>query len=278
MVEHGAIMGHRQEPLPERETAPTIRSAQHPWIKRMGAILSGADREAIVLEGDRLVDDALRTGVACEVALVSDERESRARELEALGVPVARIAAELLARKSALRNSPGIAAICRVPAIRQLAELKLPPGALVLAIAGVSDPGNLGALARSAEAAGACALLIVAGGASPWNDKALRGSMGSLLRLPVCTCSTVEEAGASLRALGFRSVAAATRAGVDVANFDWSGKLALWVGPETGLDPRALASFERISIPMAGAVESLNVTVAAALLLFAAGRNRSPKP
>jgi tRNA G18 (ribose-2'-O)-methylase SpoU len=65
---------------------------------------------------------------------------------------------------------------------------------------------------------------------------------------------------------------------VDVANFDWSGKLALWVGPETGLDPRALASFERISIPLAGAVESLNVTVAAALLLFAAGRNRSPKP
>jgi tRNA G18 (ribose-2'-O)-methylase SpoU len=99
--------------------------------------------------------------------------------------------------------------------------------------------------------------------------------MGSLLRLPVCTAASVEAAAQALRELKFRLVAAATRAGVDVARFDWSGRIALWVGPETGVDPRALAAFERVSIPMAGAAESLNVTVAAALLLFAAGRNRS---
>ena len=241
----------------------------------MGAILAGAERDGIVLEGDRLVDDALRSGLDLEVALVSDEREQRALDLERAGVPVQRIAAELLARKSSLRASPGIAAIASPPRARALAELQLNSNALVLAVAGVADPGNLGALARAAEAAGASALVVVAGGASPWNDKALRGSMGSLLRLPVCTVSSVDAAVQALRELKFRLVAAATRAGIDVARFDWSGRIALWVGPETGADPRALAAFERVSIPMAGAAESLNVTVAAALLLFAAGRNRS---
>lgn len=273
MVEHGGSMGQRQEPEPG-VPAP-IRSAQHPWVKRLGAILAGSERDAIVLEGDRLVDDARRSGVVFELALVSDEREQRARELESAGLPVQRISAELLARKSALRTSPGIAAICRTPRERTIAELDLPENALLLAVAGVADPGNLGALARCAEAAGACALLVVAGGASPWNDKALRGSMGSLLRLPVCNVATVEAAAAALRARQVRMAAAATRQGIDIARFDWSGRLALWVGPETGLDPRAMVAFERITIPMAGAAESLNVTVAAALLLFAAGRNRS---
>ncbi|HUR27887.1 MAG TPA: RNA methyltransferase, partial [Planctomycetota bacterium] len=209
--------------------------------------------------------------------LVSDEREERALELERSGLPVARVGAELLARKSALKTSPGIAAICVIPRTRTIEELELAPRALLLVVAGVGDPGNLGALARCAEAAGASALVVVAGSASPWNEKALRGSMGSLLRLPVATCASASEAATALSLRRVRLIAAATRDGKPATSFDWSGRIALWVGPETGADPREMARFERVTIPMAGKVESLNVTVAAALLLFAA-RRAEPTP
>ncbi len=272
MVEHDATMEKPAARERDDESRATIRSAQHPLLKRMGAILAGNEREACVLEGDRLIDDALESKFVLEVVLVSSEREDRARQLERQSVRVQRIDDKLLAKKSALRASPGIAAIARTPRAVQISELSADKQALVLVIAGISDPGNLGALARSAEAAGACALVVVAGSANPWGDKALRGSMGSLLRLPVAPLADAATAAKALAASGFRLVAAATRGGKEFTRLDWSGRVALWVGSETGLDPKEMASFARVTIPMQGAVESLNVTVAASLLLFAAGR------
>jgi len=244
----------------------------------MGAIQAGLERDACVLEGDRLIDDARASGVELEVVLVSEAREERARELERSGVSVQRVAAELLERKSALKTSPGIAAIAKTPRAWSIGELELAPRALLLVVAGVGDPGNLGALARCAEAAGAGALIVIAGSANPWSDKALRGSMGSLLRVPVALCASAAEAASALRRRGVRLVAAATRGGLPLSKFDFSGPIALWVGPETGADPGEMAQFERVTIPMAGKVESLNVTVAAALLLFAAGRTGRGAP
>lgn len=272
MVEHRATMEKPAASQPDRESRATIRSGQHPLMKRLGAILAGSEREACVLEGDRLIDDALASSFPLEVVLVSSEREDRARDLERRGLRVQRVDGALLAKKSALRNSPGVAAIAGIPPRRSVAELDAGARALVLVIAGLSDPGNLGALARSAEAAGAAALVVVAGSANPWGDKALRGSMGSLLRLPVVSLPSAGDAARELRARGFRLLAAATRDGKPFTQLDWSGPIALWVGSETGLDPKEMAGFERVTIPMAGAVESLNVTVAASLLLFAAGR------
>ncbi len=265
-------MGQPFKDRGEREEPVTICSAQHPLLKRMGAIHAGVERDACVLEGDRLIDDARAGNLVFEVVLISEEREVRAIELERAGLRVQRVAADLLARKSSLKSSPGIAAICKLPRAWTVGELAVTPSSLVLVVAGVSDPGNLGALARSAEAAGASAMIVVSGGASPWSDKALRGSMGSLLRVPVALCASAAEAMGALRQRKVRMVAAATRDGIALSRFDWSGPIALWVGPETGLDPREMAGFARVTIPMAGKVESLNVTVAAALLLFAAGR------
>jgi TrmH family RNA methyltransferase len=278
MVEHRATMKQPSEERRGREASMTIRSAQHPLLKRMGAILAGKERDACVLEGDRLVDDARAANVAFECVLVSEEREGRTLELERAGLRVQRVAAELLEKKSALMHSPGIAAIATLPRAWTIAELRATPRALVLVVAGVSDPGNLGALARAAEALGASALVVVAGSANPWSDKALRGSMGSLLRLPLAQTASAAAAASELKRGGYRLVAAATRGGKNLERFDWSGPIALWVGPETGLDPREMASFERVTIPMAGAVESLNVTVAAALLMNAAKRTKDPSP
>jgi TrmH family RNA methyltransferase len=252
--------------------AAVIRSRDNPVLKRAGAVQAGRASDAILLEGERLVDEARAAGMAFESVLVSEEREDLARELEAAGLPVRRAEARLLARVSDLVTSPGVLALCAPPPARALDELELGRDALALAVAGLSEPGNLGALARSAEAAGASFLALVAGGVSPWNPKALRGSMGSLLRLPVVRFASAREASATLARHGFRQACAATRGGERPTRFDWSGRLALWIGAESGALPQEAASFERITIPMAGRVESLNVAVAAALLLFAAGR------
>lgn len=251
---------------------PTIRSRSNPLLKRVGAVLAGKDRTAIVLEGDRLVGEALRAGLSLEVVLVAEDRAERIDELIGLGtVPARVVERKLLDRLSALDTSPGIFVLAAPPPRRELEELSPRDAPLVLVIAGVADPGNLGALARSAEAAGAGAVLVVCGGARAFGDKALRGSMGSLLRLPVYEGFTAAELAASLEAKAYRQVRAVTRGGVPTNGFDWSPPIALWVTGETGAMPDLAVRFEDVTIPMRGEVESLNVTVAGSLLLFAAG-------
>jgi TrmH family RNA methyltransferase len=212
-----------------------------------------------------------------EVVLVAEQRGQRLAELARAGLDVRAVQASVLAGASALESSPGCLALAREPEARPLAGLALGPDALLVAAAGIQDPGNLGALARTAEAAGAAALLVTRGGCRPWNAKALRGSMGSLLRLPVIEIEPARSSVAELSALGFRHVCARTRGGRRFDELDWSGRIALWLAAETGGFPgelaRAAEAFEGVSIPMHGAAESLNVTAAAAVLLFAAGRS-----
>lgn len=254
-----------------------IRSAANPAVKRVRAVQAGREPGRVVLEGDRLVEEALAGGWSLELVLVADTRASLADELEARGLPVERVEAGLLARASELSTSPGLLAVAAAPVARPLAELAPAGDDLLVVAAGVADPGNLGALSRSAEAAGARALVVLAGGARPWNGKALRGSMGSLLRLPVHLAEDAGELAQGLAAQGWRQVRAATRGGTPLARFDWSGPVALWIGAETGRLPDAARDLERVTIPMAGRAESLNVAAAAAVLLYAAGRaERAP--
>jgi TrmH family RNA methyltransferase len=251
---------------------PTIRSASNPVVRRVRSALAGRERDGIVLEGDRLLEDALAAGFEVELAVVAERRRARGDELAARGIEVCVLENGLFERASSLVTSQGVLAIGRAPRERTLETTPLGSEALLLAVAGVADPGNLGGLARSAEAAGAEALVHVAGGASPWSPKALRGSMGSLLRLPVLRFDAAPAAIAELALHGFRHVRAATRGGPRPSEFDWTGRIALWVGSETGELPPGTEAFERVTIPMKGSVESLNVTVAASLLLFSAGR------
>lgn len=255
--------------------ADTIRSRENPVLKRFGAVLAGKDRSKLALEGDRLIDDALAAGWELDAVLVASDREARATELESRGAIVRRVEAHLLERLSRLRTPPGIGALCSPPKEIDPNDMVFGSETLLLVVAGVADPGNLGALARSAEAFGAQAMLVASGGASPWNDKALRGSMGSMLRMPVASGLDAHEIVRLLQTRGVRQARAATRDGADPARFDWSGPIALWVGGETGDFPRAAETFETLTIPMKSGVESLNVTVAASLLLFAAGRVRN---
>lgn len=254
---------------------PTIRSRDNPEIKRLIAAAGGRGDE-IVLDGERLIDDALRAGFAIDTVYVAERVASRAPDLERRRVRVRIVADELLDRASKLTTPPGVIALAPPPKPKAIGDLELSSDALVLVAAGVADPGNLGALARSAEAAGAEALIVVAGGARPWNEKALRGSMGSLLRLPVAEVASVAAVAEALDERGFRHLRAATRGGRAPSSVHWSGRVAVWIGGETGSLPAECERFEAVTIPMHGAVESLNVAVAASLLLFAAGRAEEP--
>jgi len=256
-----------------------IRSASHPLARRVRAVLRGREPGTCLLEGDLLVDEAQRSGLALEELLVSDRRPDRLRELDGAGLRPRAVEAGLLERLSGLVTSPGILALAREPESPTAGRLALDARSLVVVVAGVQDPGNLGALARTAEAAGAVALCVVEGGCSPFNAKALRGSMGSLLRLPVLRPPDAAAALAELRELGLRQAVAATRGGEAFDSFPWRGPLALWLTGETGrLDFPVGEAPEPVTIPLAAGVESLNVGAAAAVLAFAARRGLDREP
>ncbi len=250
----------------------SIQSSANPVLKRVRAIGKGQEDGWILLEGRRLVADALLAGLTLEGVLVRSDRAQELASLPLQGIPVYGVSPAAYDRLGSVKNPPPVMAFAPAPADSSLEVLREKPGALVLVVVGLSDPGNLGALARSAEAAGASALLRVGPGVSPWNAKALRGSMGSLLRLPVIPLGDAGEAKRALDELGFQHRCAATRGGTAPDQTDWGGSIALWISGETGATPVEWSSLPAVTIPLAEGVESLNVTVAASLLLFAAGR------
>ncbi len=249
-----------------------VRSAQNPLVLRARSVLSGKEPAAIALQGDRLVDDALAAGVRVEVVLLAHDRVERARQLAHARVEVRLVDAGLLERVCTLATSPGILALAPTPKPRDLETIELDEGDVALVVAGIADPGNLGALARAAEAFGAAAFVVIAGGASPWNEKALRGSMGSLLRIPIVLGASAESVAAVLARRSVHCVRAATRDGADPHRYSARGPIALWISGETGDMPAAAAKFDGLTIPMRAGPESLNVTVAASILLYELGR------
>jgi len=142
----------------------------------------------------------------------------------------------------------------------------------------VQDPGNLGAIVRVAEAAGGTGVVAAGASANPFGWKALRGSMGSGLRLPMAIGIDAGAAVADARKHGCRIVATAPRGGTPIFDVDLKGPLAVLIGGEgPGLPPALVdAADERVTIPMQAPVESLNAAVTAALILYEARRQRSP--
>lgn len=150
---------------------------------------------------------------------------------------------------------------------------------LVVVLEDVRDPGNVGAIIRSADAAGADAVICLAGTGDPYNPKVVRASAGSLFHLPVVIDVEVDAVVDALAARGCALLATAADGGLDYALDPWPESVALVLGNEangvsTALRNRCAAA---ISIPIAGQAESLNVAMAATVLLFeAARRRRSP--
>ena len=236
----------------------------------------------LLLDGVHLIRDAHAAGVDMDVVALDSTRSRSAgeeadvaRALDARGTRVLTVSAQAFAAMSPVRAPSGIVAIARRRPV-DAREVCGRGDALVLVVADVQDPGNLGSLIRAGEAGGASGVLVCGTSASPFSWKAVRGSMGSILRLPVAAGLTVDIAISCMRKHGGRIVSAAARGGRAPDTVDWRGRVALLLGGEgSGLSAQALAhSDELVTIPMAPPVESLNVAVAAAILVYAARRQR----
>jgi TrmH family RNA methyltransferase len=293
-------------------SSDVITSRANARVKQLRAAFQGHARLSggmVAIEGDHLLEEALRSGMVLKTVFVSEHRETP--KIVPRGVEVMRLGEEVFRSVMETQSPQGVAALL-VPPVwvlkdvmgagfakserntvslardahlsddETVAKMGHPESgrhaALILIAVGLQDPGNLGTLVRSAEAFGATGVLTTPGTVSAWNQKALRASVGSVFRVPVVEVTASEIEG--LKRLGVRLIAAvgSEDAGVIAAQgMDFTGACALMIGNEgNGLGAEWISMCDaRVTIPCPGAVESLNAAVAGSLLLYEASRQRA---
>ena len=260
-----------------------ISSPSNPRIRAAARLRDRRERDRsglTLVDGAREVRRALDAGVEIVEAYVSPGLEARDDAaailggLEAAGVAWVPASDEALGRLAFGDRSEGVVAIIRPPSLA-LTRLSPPDDPLVVVAEGIEKPGNLGAILRSADGAGADAVIVADARTDPFNPNAIRASLGTIFRLPVAA-ATSEDALAWLLERGIRVVAARAAATDAYTSLDLRGPLAIVLGSEAvGLtsawdDERVIGA----RIPMHGVADSLNVSVAAAVLLYEAVRQR----
>lgn len=259
-----------------------IESLQNPLVKRLVRLRERRAREAegvALVEGAREVSRALAGGWSVELLVTCDAFPGPAALAGAAAIAGERVRMSRapFEKVSQRQNPDGVIALCRPPRWT-LASLEWRPGALYLILDGVEKPGNLGALLRSADAAGVAAVFVSDAGTDTLNPNVVRASMGSLFALPVLTVEGTELRG-ELQARGVRCVVATPHATDEVWDADLRGAVAIVLGAEhSGVsDGYLLAADEQVRLPMAArAADSLNVATTGALMLFEALRQRRP--
>jgi TrmH family RNA methyltransferase len=261
-----------------------ISSRQNPIVRAYRQLAQEPDPigRRLLLDGAHLVREAQAAAIPFESVVIAQshlDRETEegalAQTLQRAGVDVARAGDQVFAAVSPVRTPSGIVAIAHrhattVQAILTHARL------FVVVVVDVQDPGNLGALMRVAEAGGVTGMIVVGDSANPFSWKAVRGSMGSALRLPVTRDPSTDAVMQAIQNSGAKVIAAVPRDGHDPDAVDWAGRIALLLGGEgQGLSAGLVeATDERVTVPMEPPVESLNVAASAAIMIYAARRAR----
>ncbi len=264
-----------------------IASRKNPFVAAVRRVADGDDRERVLLDGLHLLEEARAAQISIASAAftaralaVTDGRARRlATALAGTGVRVVQVADPVMEALSPTAHPSGVIAVAARPRHTLDAVIGRPGGSppLVVVAVDVQDPGNVGAIARVAEAAGATGYVVAGQSADPFGWKALRGSMGSVLRLPTVHDGDATTVAGVLRAHRLQCLAATPAAAVSFEAIDWRGPIACFVGSEGAGLPEALLAMadRRVRIPMAEAVESLNVAVSAGVLLYEARRQRT---
>lgn len=260
-----------------------IRSVHNPLVKYLQKLKKRRFREQegrFIIEGVRFVEEALESGWPVESFIYSPELLKSARGARLVDAAGRGNIKTVLVEKSvfdglALTEAPqGVLALCRMKNMG-LGEVvgargKAKQDALVVVVDGVSDPGNLGTIVRSAHAFGADGAVLVKGTVDLYNEKTLRSTMGSVFNLPVAHNVTAAELPDYLATGGMALVVGVPRGGVPVDRLDVGRPLALVVGSEAAGPSGDIYSMphQKVTIPMPGKAESLNVAVAASIMLY----------
>jgi TrmH family RNA methyltransferase len=290
----------------------TITSRDNRWLKEFRLALKGGlptESGFVGVEGVRLVEEALRSACPIEAVLFSETGERHHERLAPLidrpeiAIPILRTTDRLFEGVADTEHPQGVAALVKPRAASFDDLLRIPESAcspLLVVLAGVQDPGNVGTILRTASAFCATGAVTAASGvsgtASPFSPKALRASAGAALHLPVLAGMSLPILLAQLSVANVRTVASsahdlpspvgAQHAAPQLGNaapllapweVDWCEPVALLVGNEgAGLPEEVERSADaRIRIPMSSGIESLNAAAAAAVLFYEAARQRS---
>jgi TrmH family RNA methyltransferase len=261
-----------------------ITSRDNSLLRRARAVRDGKVDDAIFVEGLRLCEEALSSGLSIEAVIFSEEiarKEKAARlikELRQVCDRLASISEKLLGSISYTKTPQGIVLLAARPALDEAAfKSSQPTSPLVVILHGVNNPVNVGAILRTAEDAGATGAITTQNTSDPFSPGALRGAMGSAFRLPIWKETTYAAVLSWCAARQIETVCADVEGSTPYTDLDWTVPRALIVGPEsTGLLPEEVAATKvAVRIPMLGKVESLNVGVAAAVVLYEAARQRA---
>lgn len=287
--------------LPEERTE-VITSRENKWLKMFRSALRGmgpSSQELIGVENPKLVEEAFRSGLEAEALLVSTTGERCMAQLlkAASETPtgirrerILRTTDKMFAGVAGTETPQGVAALFHQP-VWELEDILRGRASsdgsfrgdtpLVIVLAGVQDPGNVGTILRSANAFGATGGVTTRGTADPWSPKALRASAGSALRLPLLRRVAIPVLLAQLKMHHVRIVAASIRGASNAPpRAESTGALlepsAIFIGNEGAGLPGEVehAADAMISIPMSDSVESLNAGVAASLVLYEVARQR----
>lgn len=236
----------------------------------------------LVAEGIRLVEEALGSTWTVEYLFYTEEarqsaRGSRLLELaESKGINAYQVTEALMAEMASTETPQGVLAVLWQPDY-VLPDI-LPPGipALVVVVDGIQDPGNLGTIIRSADAAGATGVVLLKGSVDVYNPKVIRSTMGSLFHIPVVVASDIKGSLDYLISAGLIIIVGDPKVGKPIFEENLRNPLGIVVGNE-GMGPRPEVLeclHKKVNIPMPGRAESLNVAMATSILLYEAVRQR----
>jgi TrmH family RNA methyltransferase len=294
--------GRKMERRGQAAASDVISSRENRWLKEFRVALRGGlttENGCVGVEGVRLVEEALESGCRVEAVLFSEGGERHRERLAPLisrremAFPVLKTTDRLFEGIADTEHPQGVAALVEPRKVEIADLLATPEGGcapLLVVLAGVQDPGNVGTIVRTAAAFGATGAVTSATGqsgtASPFSPKALRASAGAALHLPVLAGMSLTILLTQLKVNGIHTLAScvhdATKAGsaaISPWEVDWCQPIALLVGNEgAGLPEEVVHGADaRIHIPMARSVESLNAAAAAAVLFYEAYRQRAAK-
>lgn len=251
-----------------------ITSRQHPIVQRCRQLASRREADSVLLDGEHLVTDALAAGLAFQAVLTDTRHAALAARAATAGAVVYEATSAVLEAASPVRSPSGIVAIATWRPLD--IPTALAGASLAVGLVGVQDPGNTGSVVRSAEALGGGAVLLLEGTADAAAWKSLRAAMGSTFRVPVGR-GRITDAVHGARTRGMTIVATVPQGGRALGTVDLARPLFVLFGGEgAGLPSDAVAGADLLlTVPMRAGVESLNIAVTAALVLWEARRPAS---